>query len=490
MTQRSTITINRQPESLVTVNRGEYLKIFFVFFILFAVLTKQNIVGWNDASRMAQIQAIVEQGTFIIDQSTAFETGDKYFYNQHFYSDKPPILALYAAPVYFGLRLIGLSFDQNSQLTCYLVTLLSIGLLSILGLILFRKILREFLLVSSAWADVTTLVAGAGTLILPYSIVFNNHVPSGVLILMGVYCLLQFSRTNNFIQIAYSGICFSLAGSIDINCFLFIPIMLVLLVQKSAKAALMFGLACLPAIVLYLFLNLQTSGSLMPPALNAPLWNYPGSAFGQENLSGLAKHHNIGEVLFYAFHMLIGNRGLISHTPILLVAIGGILIGAQRKFQYKAEYGYILLASGLYIALYILRTTNYSGWAFGIRWFASLMLILGLPIAYLAPQIRSSKPARLIFMAVASLSIAISLIGTHTPFTPLDGNELQERFAPTNTIVTSLNLIVGDLTSLPSLKPLIRMARLALGAAIAYFCLYQFAQKLNSIPPTSPSDRQ
>lgn len=469
---------------MATGERGETLKLFLLFFGLFAILTVVGPVGWNDQSRMAQIQSLVEQGSFIIDKSIFFVTGDKYLFNNHYYSDKPPILALYASPFYFALRQLGFSFERNIGLTYYLLTLLSIGTLSALGLIVFSKILKDFFDVNHVWANFTTFITGVGTLILPYSLVFNNHVPSGVLILLGFYFLLCFKQNGRYEKAAYSGVFLSLAGTIDINCFLFIPFVLVPFLRRSVKAGLIFGLSCIPAIALYLFLNWYTSGSLMPPAMNAALWNYPGSSFSQENLSGLAQHTNISDVLFYAFHMMLGNRGLISHTPILLFSIFGIFLIYKKnlRFQYKTEYGFILLACLLYIAIYLLRTTNYSGWGFGIRWFASLMLILCLPIALIDQKVKSSKSIRILFLSVVFLSISISIIGAYIPISPPLGTELQERLSPTNTILMNFKILARQtwnmLSFQSSTKEIVRIMRLVLGASVIYVVFYQFIQNL------------
>lgn len=468
-----------------TVDRREYLKVFIVFFILFAILLKTEPMGWNDGSRMAQIQSLVEYGSFSIDNSV-FSTGDKYFFNNHFYSDKPPILALYASPFYFVLHLFGFSFENNAKLTYYLVTLLSIGCLSILGLVVFRKIIRDFFYASNEWANITTFIVGAGTLVLPYSLVFNNHLPSGVLVLLGFFFLLNFRRNSRLKNALYSGLFTSLAGSIDINCFLFIPFILIPIFRKSMKAGLVSILSCLPVIALYLFLNLYTSGSLMPPAMNAPLWNYPGSVFSQENLSGLAHHNSISDVLFYAFHMVLGNRGLISHTPILLVSIVGIFALYRQKnskFQYKTEYSYMLLATLLYVGIYIFRTTNYSGWAFGIRWFASLMFILCLPIASLESAVKSSKTTRTLFLGIACLSIFVALIGAYFPLSPT-GSELQERLSPTITIFANIQLMISDCIAPPPTKSpiigIVKTVRLVLVGFVVYFLLYRFTKDLGA----------
>lgn len=46
---------------------------------------------------MATVQALAEQGTFIIDHTEFNRTGDKVSVNGHFYSDKTPLLSVAAA---------------------------------------------------------------------------------------------------------------------------------------------------------------------------------------------------------------------------------------------------------------------------------------------------------------------------------------------------------------------------------------------------------
>jgi hypothetical protein len=475
-----------KQNNTITTKRGEYIKLFFIFFILFAIWTKPQLTSWNDQSRIAQIQSLVEYGSLIIDKSSFSETGDKYFFNNHYYSDKPPLLALYASPFYYALRHIGISFEKNFGLSYYLLTLLSIGVLSAFGLMIFRKIIRNFFYVNNEWADITTFITGVGTLIFPYSLIFNNHVPSAVLILLGFYFLLDFKKNSMLKHAAFSGLFFSLAGSIDITCFLFIPFIIIPFFKKSVKAGLIFGMSCVPAITLYLLLNLFTSGSLLPPAMNASLWNYPGSFFGQESLSGLAQHSNVLDVLYYSFHMLLGNRGLILHTPILSFSILGILFIFKKncQFQYKSEYSYLLWASLIFIAIFMLRTTNYSGFAFGIRWFASLMFSLCLPIACLEGSIRSSRTIRVLFLGIACLSIFISLIGAYAPIPPLVVADMQER-SPANTILVNFKFIIHDFSDVVfmkfSMRELFKIIRLVITGFFLYFLLYRFMKNLKSM---------
>lgn len=82
------------------MNKLKHHQVFVLFFFIFALSTKLGVASWNDASRMDTIQSIVERKSFIIDNSI-FETGDRFLLNGHFYSDKPPILALSGSLIYF-----------------------------------------------------------------------------------------------------------------------------------------------------------------------------------------------------------------------------------------------------------------------------------------------------------------------------------------------------------------------------------------------------
>jgi hypothetical protein len=451
------------------------LTVFILFFILFSIFTKGNMISWGDSSRMATIQSLVDNYTFIIDRSIFNWTGDKYFYNNHFYSDKPPVLSLYGALIYFLLKnILNISFANHYHITCYLITLLTIGFLSCLGLVYFYKIIVEIFGIEEKWADITTLIAGTGTLVLPYSIVFNNHIVSGILLVLSFYYLLK-SENNKFYNVALSGLLVSIAGSIELNCFLFIPFAFVFfLLTKSFKSGIIFLLACLPFIIIFLGLNIYTSGSLVPPAMNKALWDYPGSIFNQENLSGLATHKGIAGILIYSFHMIVGNRGLISHTPILLFSIYGLIIIFKRRiFFYKKEFLYISTACFAFILIYILKTVNYSGYAFGIRWFATVIPLLCLSIAHISNEIINSKKLKILFITIACISILFSLLGTFNPFPADSLTDSQRYLNPPNTLLISIKLIATE-------SSLIYKLSLFISACIIYFIFFKLLKQLNS----------
>ena len=111
--------------------RSKQIWIFFLFLFLFAVSTKRSVSSWNDASRMATIQALVEQGTLAIDDTMFVGlTSDIYLYQDHTYSSKPPALAVMGGLVYVLLHLAGITFEQDPSLSYFLITLLTIGSIS------------------------------------------------------------------------------------------------------------------------------------------------------------------------------------------------------------------------------------------------------------------------------------------------------------------------------------------------------------------------
>ncbi|MEG4230537.1 hypothetical protein QUA40_00230 [Microcoleus sp. Pol11C3] len=408
---------------LKPIKEKKYVIIFVLNFILLALLTKFDIQSSSDASRIATVKSLVEYHTFTIDNSVFEErsrlfTVDKYFYNNHYYSDKPPLPAIMGAGVCFLLKyILGMDFSNNFELTCYLMTLFTVGVSCCIALVYFHKILLEIFDIDKNWANLTTFLAATATLLLPYSVVLNNHSLAATFITVSFYYLLNFNKSRDMISLILCGFFISMSGSIDITCFLFIPFYLVFIAGKSLKMAGLFLLSCLPLIICYLGLNIYLSGSIVPPAMNAALWDYPGSIFSKQNLSGVAKHKNLLVSLRYAFTLYLGNRGLFSHTPIMLFSVMGIWVFLrQKQISYKTPYLYGIAASVTFMLLYTLRSVDYGGYSYGVRWFVAPMLILCLPLSHIGNLVRSSRFLKKFFVVIACMSIAISLVGTYNPY--------------------------------------------------------------------------
>src|SRR5882672_2727412 len=78
-------------------------------FLVVATQTRQG--GWNDASRLAMVEAIAEHGHLWVDGTQMSRyTGDVARIDGKLYSDKPPALAFAAVPVYAAETALGITF--------------------------------------------------------------------------------------------------------------------------------------------------------------------------------------------------------------------------------------------------------------------------------------------------------------------------------------------------------------------------------------------
>jgi hypothetical protein len=426
---------------------------------------------------MATIQSLVEDGTFVIDETVYIHTGDKFRYNGHYYSDKPPILALAASPIYLLLHLAGFTFENNPGLVYYLITLLTMGILSALTLVVFRKILVGYFEVPVVWADMVTLLTGAGTLIWVYTSVFNNHIAAGCLLMAGFYFFLQYRHRLEMKSVIFLSIVLTLAGSIDFTCFLFLPTAFFVVLIWSRKAGLIFSITAIPVFAIYLLLNYHISGSILPPPLNESLWTYQDSRFSSDNLSGLSGHQGPLELSRYAFHMIAGSRGLFTLSPILLFSVAGTARLCRRKMIAKYRSGLLLflILCLVYIGLYIFRSVNYSGYAFGIRWYVSIMPLLCLPLAFIDEWFYSGTLRRIVFMATAILSMMVALLGFYAPFTPGTGFDFVE-----GTIIQHEGIIRPGL--LFTTTSVIWRIKFLVLSGILFFLLYWSYRRLVSDP--------
>lgn len=148
----------------------------------------------NDRSRWATVASLVEHGTYAIDAQIAirskthqnrrpWDTIDKVRHigrdgKQHYYSSKPPLFPTLVAGVYavvYGLTGMTLT-EQPLYATRLVLVLVNVPLLS---LFYFATISSIDILCRSEWAKIVVALATCfGTLLLPFSISLNNHLPA------------------------------------------------------------------------------------------------------------------------------------------------------------------------------------------------------------------------------------------------------------------------------------------------------------------------
>ncbi|MFQ6051670.1 MAG: hypothetical protein ACE5K4_08250 [Candidatus Hydrothermarchaeota archaeon] len=403
-------------------------KLIVIFFLIFTIFTKTYPNSWNDASRMNTIESLVERGTFIIDNSTFFNIGaDKVFINGHFYSDKPPVLSFLASGLYLILhKFFNLSFnssDRNS-LPYYLLTLFICGLSSVLLSFFFYKSL-SLLGVEERLKYILVGSLIFGTLVFPYTTVFNNHIVAACLLFISFYLLLK----TKFCQNGFKGEIFltsfltSLAATIDIpsgGIFFISFLFYILADNKLRKHAYIYLSGALIPLSLHALLNIQITGDLKPAYLHPEYFKWEGSPWLEEEfkgvISGIKFNHDLLFILKYSFHCLFGYRGLFSYSPILLFSLPMFFRAIKNNTQnLRKEILMIFLSCFLIVSFYVTFSTTYGGMCYGMRFFIPFTpLIFFISAIYICES--SSERLLKMFYVFLSISLIISLIGVYNPW--------------------------------------------------------------------------
>ena len=78
--------------------------------------------------------------------------------------------------------------------------------------------------------------------------------------------------------------------------------------------------------------------------------------------------------LQYAYNLLVGQRGVLAFTPLLIFACLGVMIVIRSNPAGLRSLTVAMLGGSLAFTLYlILRTDNFGGDAWGTRWFVPLI---------------------------------------------------------------------------------------------------------------------
>lgn len=352
--------------------------------------------GWNDSSRLATVECLVDEGTLAIDQSvyvTAAEanqpgpglppirTRDKLLIAGHYYSDKSPVPALLmAGPYQVWKWLTGQA--ARDDLGCYVwwMTFISSGLAYVVAV---GCIFRLGLVLGLGLRDSVLLAAsfGLATVAPVYARQVNNH-----LLLLGVsaplvLCLAHLAQAPPTGRVAWlpllgAGSLAGLGYAIDLGAgppLLACTLALVTYRCRSWKPVVAVGLAALPWLALNHAVNYATGGTFKPANAVPEYLAWPGSPFDASNMTGMMNHASVGRFLLYALDLLVGQRGFLGHDPALFLAVAALPLLLWRRPAESPELLFCAAWSAGTWLLYSVTSTNHSGLCCSVRWFVPLL---------------------------------------------------------------------------------------------------------------------
>lgn len=447
-------TVAKESQHIIDhVERGESTRIRIVFLLSFLIclaLTKTYVsYAGNEAGRFAMVESLVERSTFIIDDSPFVWTPDKAKVGDHFYCDKPPLMPVIGAAIGEVLKIIfSVTYETHPKVWVYWITALSVGLCAAwLIAMFFADTLRVWAIDDIKARIIYTGAAYAGTLVIVYSGTYTNHVPAAAFLYAGfrkfVYLSLSTNtaKSNRLLALCgfYTGMAWAmdhLVGTVFILAFAFALTFMKIRRRSTQSIFTFLFMASIPIFITAL-INLIMVGDPRPVYLLPGVYNYDGSYFSG---GGAAGTFSPGDPLMYAVHILFGSRSIFLYSPILIPAALA-MIWRMRHGDPWMKFAVVTIsaASVIVLAIYILSTNNYGGWAYGFRYFSPVMPIW---VFFLGKRwLFSSWWRKRIFSAVLIFSIMLSMLGSFNPWPICDeGQKLDqlEETVPTSPFIANV----------------------------------------------------
>jgi hypothetical protein len=403
----------------------------------------------NDRSRWLTVRALVERGTFAIEDlvvEPGWDTIDAVVHPDasgklHLYSSKPPLLSVLAAAPYWVLhRLTGWTLgDHPFELGRILLAVCCGGAFAVFLAFAFAALET---LGTSDWGRIwTAALAACGTLVTTFAVVLTNHLPAAAAAAASLWAVLAIRTGDHRSRpmFAAAGLAAGLTAAFELPALAWLVAVLVMLARCDLRRTLT---AALPAALLVAAAALGTNhlahGTVVPayaqraaPVRGAQVaatdesWN-PSNWYDfairlpngrlLESYWRAPKGVDRGEPsrAAYAWHALVGHHGIVSLTPAWLLVVPGLaLLASRRRPAGQRDLAVAIAAVSLVvIAFYLARPQadrNYGGMTSGFRWvfwLAPLWLAAVVPAADIAGRSRAGRIAAALLLAASAFSVA------------------------------------------------------------------------------------
>jgi len=421
--------------------------------------------NWNVESRNAQIVALAEDHTLAIDPYERW-TGDKAYYQGHFYSDKLVGPSLVAVPFYWTsrrvLELAGVSPRLALMVALRVANAFTNAAPSALLGALFYLFLAELGLAAAlrVWL---TFAYGFGTLALPYSAALFGH-QFGAVCAFGSFMLLWRQRKSWIgVRAIASGLLAGLGGISDfttllVACFLTVyaiwvaghrPSPAAPAIRRRVLDAIGGVLPFLVFMAVPISVQLSANWSSFGSPIVFPHIHHVQASFRARHTSGLLGVHL--PQLYPLYQLTVGSwRGLFYASPVLLLALPGFLLLGR---SHRAE---AMLIAATWIGV-LLMSAGYENWTAGSA-YGPRYQIAAIPFLVLAAA-PAAQRWPFVFKVLAAISVAFMVIVTaQSPFIPeSQQNPLGVALAEFS-VGRLLNGNLGMAIGLPSLLSLLPLA--------------------------------
>ena len=402
------------------LNKKE-VKIFLTFFIIYSLFV--HWLGWNDNSRFDLVRAIVDEKRFEID-SYFNNTGDRSFYNGHYYSDKNPGMSFLATPTYFAWKLIYNNFfpedfkKNNSGTSEYMainstevheftffwpidpgffiyfsmifITIFTSSLFGAFTVVLIYKFSGYFTKEENK-KIILAVIAGFGTLLFPMSLIFMEGIVAAFFAFASFYILFKakVERKRDGKLFLLSGLLVGLGMSSSV-IVLIVAITNLVYVFFTRKDRVIFYVI---GTIIGLLPLLANNYAIFHSPFLLTRWYLDQSIWGNLGIEGLnlPNPYAILKLLFYP------EIGLFVYYPVLLFSFVGLFY-LYKKFKLES-----LLIFVIFIANVIVISSFFGWWggtALGPRHLTMSIPFIILPLIELLTRFDKK-----IFLKIALFSL-------------------------------------------------------------------------------------
>jgi 4-amino-4-deoxy-L-arabinose transferase-like glycosyltransferase len=399
----------------------ELISIFlFVGLALLYYATVSGITSSNDGSHYALLRTMVENRTFTLSPFDHFAEGNDIAvtFDGRLFSDRPPGTALLAVPFYLPgptliepLAPLPSRHDADNPRLPY-VLMLPVLAGAATAVILYR--LQRRLSIHPAAALTAVVFFSLGTIHWKYSTVLFSHALSAFLVVASVYLTLLL--TDRFVTgrgwYLLLGLATGSAVVVEYSNLLAVSILLVFWLVRRPQmgwrsllsgAMLWLAGALLPLLFLAFYNTVNFGAPLTLSyayAINYPWAGSFATTFNFPLLSGLKAMLWWGEGGGWCGGPPCVNQGLFLLSPVMLLALPGLVLYARRRPSW------FLLTTGLFLAYLVLFSTHHTfhGFTADGRY---LMPFLGLLVPPLGLTLDwlLSKERRPLVRVVAALGV-------------------------------------------------------------------------------------
>lgn len=368
----------------------------------------------NDRSRWCTVWALVERGTYQIDEiieRPGWDTIDKVRWKGHFYSSKPALLPTLVAGLYWTIKQsTGWTLDDDPHAVVHAVLILVNWIPWVLSLFLVSMIAQRYARTDFSKIFIVA-AAAAGTFLTTFLITLNNHSVAAWSVMFAIYPAMRILADGK-----RSGLLFALSGFFAAfavtnelpACVLGVALFVMLARENMRQTLLWFVPGALIPLAGFFYTTSLASGGLIP------FYAYFGTEVYEYVHEGIPSYwvnpRGIdagGEPRWaYLLHCFIGHHGILSLSPVfLLTVVGWCLARRWREFPLRA---FSLLGLGLTIwllAFVAIKTNNYGGNTSGLRWAFWLIPFWLVAMIPVIDEYAHKRPFRIAAAALLSISV-------------------------------------------------------------------------------------